>query len=316
MADVTAGGDAAAAASAPLVSIIMPAYNAAAFVGEAIRSVLAQTLRDFELIVVDDASTDGTAEAVRACADPRIVLLRIEINSGAVGARNAGIAAARGAYIALLDADDQADARRLEHQVALLRASGADLCAANYRRWDPRSGRIRRGHQYRRDADLKALLTVYCPIGNSTVTGKAEAFKSDPYDPAYAHAEDYELWARLAAQGRRFVALDAPLMTYRLHEGQSSIRNRERVEAAADAVRRAYLRALGIDAAWAPRRLPWRERLRVAPHFLRLLRQRFGPVSVRANREIYARFQFRGNGWLTPWVRLERWLVAAWARWG
>ena len=311
MADVIAG-----AGARPLVSVIMPAYNAAGFVREAIASVLQQTLRDFELIVVDDASTDATAQVVGGLGDARIVLIRLERNSGAVGARNAGIAIARGEYIALLDADDLADPRRLALQVDLLRHSGADLCAANYRRWDPLSGRVRGGFQYQRDADLKALLTVYCPIGNSTVTGKAAAFQGAAYDPAFAHAEDYELWTRLAAQGCRFVATTEALMTYRLHEGQSSIRNRERVEAAATAVREAYLRRLGIEAAWAPRRLPWRRRLRVAPHFLRLLRNRFGPVSVRANREIYARFQFHGNGWLTPLVRLERLLAAAWARYG
>jgi glycosyltransferase involved in cell wall biosynthesis len=300
---------------APQVSVIMPAYNAAAFLREAMHSVLNQTLRDLELIVIDDASSDDTAGIAMSISDPRVVLIRLPSNSGAVGARNAGIDRARGEFIALLDADDVAKPERLATQVALLRASGADVCASNHETWRPSTGRIRRGRQYLRDTDLKALLTVYCPITNSTVTGKARVFKTWRYDPAFAHAEDYELWARVAAHGCVFTASTEVLVTYRLHEGQTSMNHQDQVRMMSEKVRAAYLQHLGVNASLTPRKLPWRERLQVAPRFLKELRKQLGPVSLRAEYEIYARFQYRGNGVMTPLVRLERLLASAWARW-
>src|SRR5436190_9633268 len=89
----------------PRVSVVMPAYNAARHVGEAVRSVLAQRDADFELLVVDDGSTDGTAEALGGIRDPRLRLLRQE-NRGEGGARNAGLAATGGPLVAMTDADD------------------------------------------------------------------------------------------------------------------------------------------------------------------------------------------------------------------
>lgn len=298
------------------MSVVMPAYNAARTIRESIDSVLAQTMGDFELLVVDDASTDDTASVVSQVEDPRIVLIRLPCNQGAIGARNAGIFAAQGRYIALLDADDIAMPRRLQVQVDLIEASGADVCASNYWRWEPVSGHLKPGHQRLSDADLRSLLTVYCPIGNSTVTGRAEVFKRNPYEPAFKYAEDYELWTRLAAQGCRFIATPELLVKYRLHEGQASIQNEERVQNASDAVREAYLQRLGIDPALAPRKLQWRERLDVGPRFLLAVRNRLGRASVGAYYEMYSRFQYRGNGVLTPFVRLERLLASVWARLG
>ena len=100
----------------PLFSIVMPAYNAARFIGDSIKSVQAQTIGDWELIVVDDASSDGTAEVVSAFAsdDGRIRLLRHDCNAGAAQARNTGIDAARGLYLWLPDSDDTFDCDLLE----------------------------------------------------------------------------------------------------------------------------------------------------------------------------------------------------------
>src|SRR5262245_39958720 len=110
--------------SAPLVSVVMPAYNGERFVVEAVRSILAQTFRDFELIVVDDGSTDRTAELVAAeqSRDPRVVVHRQPSNQGFRIALNAGCALARGELIARMDADDVSLPERFERQVAFLRA--------------------------------------------------------------------------------------------------------------------------------------------------------------------------------------------------
>lgn len=113
------------------VSIVMPAYNAAAYIGAALASVAAQMLVDFELLVVDDASTDGTATLVEAFGDPRVRLIRQAVNAGPAAARNRGIELAQGRWIALLDADDSYAPDRLERLVAAAEADGADLCSDN-----------------------------------------------------------------------------------------------------------------------------------------------------------------------------------------
>lgn len=113
----------------PCVSVIIPAYNAEKVVGQTLQMMRDQTFSDFEVIVVDDGSTDSTAHIVEGfCeSDPRFVLIRQE-NAGAAAARNAGLAAARGTFVCFLDADDVYDARLLGHMVGAISASGADMC--------------------------------------------------------------------------------------------------------------------------------------------------------------------------------------------
>ena len=104
----------------PAVTVLLPVYNAAAFVGEAIRSVLAQTYRDFELLVIDDASTDDSEQVVRQFKDARIRYLVNESNLGITGTLNRGLSEARGDYIARMDADDICHPQRLARQAGFL----------------------------------------------------------------------------------------------------------------------------------------------------------------------------------------------------
>jgi glycosyltransferase involved in cell wall biosynthesis len=116
-------------AAAPRVSVILPAYNAAASLPAALRSVLGQSLQEIEVIVADDGSCDGTAAvaAALALADPRVRVLPGGRNQGAAAARNRAMAAARGDWLALLDADDGFAPDRLARLVALGEARGADV---------------------------------------------------------------------------------------------------------------------------------------------------------------------------------------------
>ena len=113
------------------VSVVGPAYEAAAFVGDAVRSSLEQTLSDLEVLVVDDGSRDGTADAAQAAAgsDARLRIIRLPRNVGVSAARNAALRVARGRWIALLDADDVCAGDRLERLVAAAEARAADLLA-------------------------------------------------------------------------------------------------------------------------------------------------------------------------------------------
>ena len=116
----------------PLISVVVPCFNAEAFIGRTIESVLAQTYRRFELIVVDDKSSDASTQIVRffELTDKRVRLISLQRNSGAPAApRNAGVSAARGEWIAFLDADDLWHPSKLELQMASLRESGASMCS-------------------------------------------------------------------------------------------------------------------------------------------------------------------------------------------
>jgi succinoglycan biosynthesis protein ExoO len=127
--------DAAIADAAVDVTVVIPAYNAAGFVDRAIGSALAQDGVTLEVVVVDDASTDGTANAITArySGDPRVRVIRLDSNGGPSIARNSGFAAARGEWIAVLDADDAFDPGRLAHIVAAAQRETADVVADNVR---------------------------------------------------------------------------------------------------------------------------------------------------------------------------------------
>ncbi len=127
--DLAGHGD----AMPPGASVIIAAYQAAEFVQAAIHSALAQTRKDIEVIVVDDGSSDGTWDAIVACAhhDARVVPIRQPRWAGPSAARNAAVARARGRWLAVLDADDLYAPHRLEHMIAAAEALGADLLADN-----------------------------------------------------------------------------------------------------------------------------------------------------------------------------------------
>ncbi|MEO0409838.1 MAG: glycosyltransferase, partial [Cyanobacteria bacterium P01_A01_bin.135] len=111
----------------PQVSVIIPAYNTADYIQQAIASALNQTLTNLEVIVVDDASTDGTVEVVDSIQDPRLRLLVNPVNQGAGGSRNRALAEARGEWVAILDSDDWYDPQRLEAMLAVAQGKGADI---------------------------------------------------------------------------------------------------------------------------------------------------------------------------------------------
>lgn len=129
---------------APLVSVIMPAYQAEPFIGEAVGSVLAQSVTDLELIVLDDGSTDRTREIVRDFAqrDHRVRLVVNEENMGVARTRNRGLDLCRGTYVALLDSDDYWQPRMLERMIARAEETGADIIYCSYALVDEQGRKI------------------------------------------------------------------------------------------------------------------------------------------------------------------------------
>lgn len=116
-----------------LVSIIMPSYNTGAYIGESIRSVINQTYINWELIIVDDCSTDNTDEIVRSIKDSRIIYLKNNKNSGAAVSRNRALREARGRYIAFLDSDDLWESSKLEKQISFMQSNGYSFSYTKYR---------------------------------------------------------------------------------------------------------------------------------------------------------------------------------------
>ena len=209
----------------PRVSVVMPVHNGEAFLEEAVESVLHQTLRELELVAVDDGSTDGSPGILAAAAerDGRVRVLRRE-RGGVRAALNDGCAAAEAAYIARLDADDVALSDRLERQAALLDASpDVGLVGGAYVVIDASSARRSAVRCPTSDAELRARLHRYNVFAHPTVMFRREAFEqAGGY--RLPEVEDYDLWLRISERWR-LAALPDPVIAYRHHAGQASVAN-------------------------------------------------------------------------------------------
>jgi glycosyltransferase involved in cell wall biosynthesis len=301
--------------SKPLVSISMPAFNAEKYIAEAIESVLAQTYENFELIIVDDGSTDHTREIIERYSDPRIIKIFSDLNRSLIPTRNHITSIAKGKYLALLDADDRALPERLQKQVDFLESGVADLCGADHWTLNQKNGSLKLSKQRHSDSDIKALLTICSPLCNPSVMGRLEIFQKFPYASKHLHAEDYSLWTEIALAGYKFANLRQKLLIYRQHPTQTSINHMQAAKNVFRAAQSNYLEGLGISPAYLPRPISFRERLVFGVRFLKLINISIPNISFGANCELYARFQYRNNGLLTPFTRLERWLFAAAATW-
>ena len=294
----------------PVVSVLMPAFNAEQYIAQAIQSILQQSFTNFELIILNDGSADGTSRIIEQFHDQRIRVIHLAENQGLVKARNRLVEEARGKYIAFLDADDVAMPGRLQMQINFLEKGGADLCGSACHSLYEGNGKTKPSKERYTDADIRALITISSPLCNPAVMGKAEIFKRFPYSAGKDYAEDYSLWAQLALAGYRFANLKEKLITYRIHDKQTSqVRNSE-TNMVFEKSRRDYLSGLGISLQLTPRPIRFSERMYIALPFLMQLNQKIRGISIAANYEIYARFQYRGNGLLTPFTRLERFLVS------
>lgn len=198
----------------PLVSVIMPAFNAEASIAAAIESVQAQTISDFELIILDDCSTDHTCGIVErfASEDRRIRFYPGTQNIGVAAIRNKGIDLSRGAYIALLDSDDIWHPQKLEKQLDCLKANQADFCYTSYALVNEQMEKVRPDYIVPVTIDCQGLLKENV-IGCSTVLATAETFKSRPFRTDFYH-EDYVLWLELLKAGRKLVGCPEVLVSW------------------------------------------------------------------------------------------------------
>jgi glycosyltransferase involved in cell wall biosynthesis len=214
-------------AKSPLVSIVMPVWNGADFIAEALESILAQTFQDFELVVVDDGSTDRTPDILKACADPRLRVRRLD-HAGIVKALNFGVSEAKAEWIARQDADDISLPRRLEVQWERLRRNPAAVLAhTEIDVIGHVTGPVKRPRFPSSRAFLALKLCFVCPITHSTVMFRKSAFlEAGGYRPEERHAEDYALWGRLLSLGD-FIGIREKLVRFRVHPQSVSKQNLE-----------------------------------------------------------------------------------------
>jgi glycosyltransferase involved in cell wall biosynthesis len=206
----------------PLVSVVVPAYNAARTLRAAVESILLQTVGDLEVIVVDDGSEDDTAEVARAIDDPRVRVIS-QANAGASAARNAGICRARGQYVAFLDADDLWLPHKLACQLAVFgsrRDVHAVHCGAIHVDEELRVLSVRRCRPWR-DALLDVLLFENLAAFPSTLLAKREKLERRGFDPSLVMHEDWDM-AIHAARHWNLQPVESPLTLYRVHRANRS----------------------------------------------------------------------------------------------
>ena len=230
-------------AQAPRVSVIMPAYNAERYLEQAVASVRAQTITDWELLILDDASTDSTAAVAEACAasDVRIRFYRNEQNLGSAATRNRALTLARGPWIAFLDSDDLWRADKLERQLLLAQQSGAPLVYSAYTMFTD-DGR-KSLYSVPARVDYEALLRENV-IGCSTVLLRRDALGDHRFSPEFYH-EDYALWLELLRSGCSAAGCTEPLMDWRVHANARSFNKQRAARSRWQIYRRAERLPLG-----------------------------------------------------------------------
>lgn len=199
----------------------MPVYNGERYLREAIESILNQTFPDFEFLIINDGSTDHSVEIIASYNDPRIKLIHNETNIGLISTLNRGIDLANGEYIARMDCDDVSLPERLEKQVAYLDENlTCAVIATNVIFLDEQG--ISRGI-WEDDAktniyeEIRSFLPKANCIAHPSIMIREETLKIYRYNPLQYASEDYDLWLRLCADGKRIEKITEPLLKYRIH---------------------------------------------------------------------------------------------------
>jgi succinoglycan biosynthesis protein ExoO len=224
-------------ASEPIVSVVIAAHNSERYLPDCVRSAANQTVHDIEIIIIDDASTDNTLDVARGLArsDGRIRIIALTTNGGPSVARNHGLAAARGRWIAVLDGDDFMHPERLEHLTTIAEESKADICADDLLVF---GAELRPTPLLSRRQRQLAWITLAEFVASNTLYGREPALgylkpifrraflelHAIHYDRSFFIGEDYELLARALIKGAKFRLVDSLTYFYRKHPGSTSHR--------------------------------------------------------------------------------------------
>jgi len=288
----------------------MPIHNGEAFVAAAIESILGQTFRDFEFLIIDDGSTDHSVGIITAHGDPRIRLIHNERQIELIRTLNRGVGLARGKYIARMDADDISLPERLERQVGFLEANpDVGACGTWLVTMGDREGEVWRYPESAGKIRCRLLFDV--ALAHPSVCMRREAFARHGlrFDEAYPQAEDYQLW-RTASGQFPLANIAEVLLRYRVHAESLSQRCRQQQEATVRRIHEESLNGLGLTPSeeelsvhrWVATGRPAGEALRlrdVGAWLEKLLR-------ANADRGVYPRADFErllGEFWLATAYR-------------
>jgi glycosyltransferase involved in cell wall biosynthesis len=214
--------------SIPKVSVVMAVYNGARYVGQAVDSILGQTLDDFEFLIVNDGSTDNTPMILRSYDDPRISILDNERRIGLASSLNRGISRARAEYIARQDADDISYPERLFRQVRYLdQHPGVGVLGATTQWIDSENGPLQVWPLGGDNAVLQRRLMWTCPLIHGSTTFRRQCVSEvGGYDDSMRTGQDYDLWLRIS-ETWDIACLPDILYTYRWHSGMASVKHKE-----------------------------------------------------------------------------------------
>lgn len=203
-----------------LVSIITPTFNCAKYIGETIESVLNQTYTNFEMIIVDDASSDNTEEVVKSFNDKRIKYIKLKENSGPAFARNKAMEMAQGRYMAFLDSDDVWVNDKLEKQINFIKTNNYNIVCSNYEQIDEKSNNLNRIIRCKKKVNYNGIL-LNCPVGNSTVLYDVKALGKFEV-PNIRKRNDDALWLQMLKKEKFIYGQMEVLMKYRIRENSVS----------------------------------------------------------------------------------------------
>jgi glycosyltransferase involved in cell wall biosynthesis len=235
-------------AKLPEISVVMPVYNAEKYLNEAIDSVLNQTYSNFELIILNDKSTDSSKAIIESylAKDSRIVFIDKETNVGPANLRNEGFDLARGTYIALLDADDIAKPTRFEKQIAVLKNnSEIGVCGTWFTTFGDKEKSKVIQHPEKHN-QIKVNFLIDCTIGNSTAFFRKNILGDIRYDKEYVPVEDYHLWSRLIVK-TQFYIIQESLVDYRIHDSNISQTKIDNVKRSNRRIKIGLLKQFGIE---------------------------------------------------------------------
>lgn len=205
----------------PEVSVILPVYNGAQYLPKAIDSVLAQSFTGFELIIINDGSTDNSGQVIKSYSDPRIVYIANEGNRGLVYSLNKAIEQSRGKYIARMDSDDICKRERLALQKKYLdENAAADVvaCIVDFiDENDKPAGHWQTDQETVTAESIRKMLPKQNCVTHPSVMIRAEILKAYRYKAYQKNIEDYDLWLRITGDGKRIDKINQSLLLYRVH---------------------------------------------------------------------------------------------------
>jgi glycosyltransferase involved in cell wall biosynthesis len=209
----------------PTVTVLMPVYNTAAYLREAVESILNQTYRDFELLVINDGSTDESPALLESFSDPRIRIVHNPVNSGLIATLNRGMELAQGKYIVRMDSDDISLPERVEKQVQYMESHPETGISGT---WARIMGTDRMIRYEEPDAAIRIRHLYQIHLIHPSVIMRKELIErhSLRFDESFKHAEDFDFFTRASAH-MKLANLPLPLLLYRQHAGSVSFQHRE-----------------------------------------------------------------------------------------